>query len=95
VLLGAEIPQWYSAGPRAGCSGGSSPGRGWEFFSLPPCTDRLWGPPPIHLVPGALSLGGKRPGREADKSPPSSGDVKNEWSYTFTPPVRVHGVMLS
>jgi len=24
--------------------GGSSPGTGWEFFSLPPRTDRLWGP---------------------------------------------------
>jgi hypothetical protein len=29
-------------------------------------------------VPGALSLGVKRPGREADHSPPSSADVK-EW----------------
>jgi hypothetical protein len=29
-----------------GCMiGGLSPGRGWEFFSSPPCPDRLWGPP--------------------------------------------------
>jgi len=29
---------------------------GWEFFSSPPRSDRLWGPtqPPIQLVPGAL-----------------------------------------
>jgi hypothetical protein len=27
-----------------------------------------------------------KPGREADHSPPSSAKVKNEWSYTFTPP---------
>jgi hypothetical protein len=24
---------------------GSSPDRDWEFFSSPPCPDRLWGPP--------------------------------------------------
>jgi hypothetical protein len=23
---------------------GSSPGRGWEFFSFTPCPDWLWGP---------------------------------------------------
>jgi hypothetical protein len=32
--------------------------------------------PPIQCVPGALSLGVKRPGREADHSPPSSAEVK-------------------
>jgi hypothetical protein len=32
--------------------------------------------PPIQWVPGALSLWVKRPGREADHSPPSSADVK-------------------
>jgi hypothetical protein len=26
----------------------------------------------------------KRPGRDADKSPPSSAEVKNKWSYTST-----------
>jgi hypothetical protein len=34
--------------------------------------------PPIQWVPGALSLGIERPGREADHSPPSSAEVK-EW----------------
>jgi hypothetical protein len=34
--------------------------------------------PPIQWVPGALSLGVKQPGREADHSPPSSAEVK-EW----------------
>jgi hypothetical protein len=29
-------------------------------------------------------LGVKRPGREADHSPPSSDEDKNAWSYTFT-----------
>jgi hypothetical protein len=32
--------------------------------------------PPIQWIPGALSLGVKRPGREADHSPPSSTEVK-------------------
>jgi hypothetical protein len=41
--------------------------------------------PPIQWVPGALSLGLKRPGREADHSPPSGAEVKNAWSYTSTP----------
>jgi hypothetical protein len=41
--------------------------------------------PPIQWVPGALSLGVKRPRREADHSSPSSAEVKNAWSYTFTP----------
>jgi hypothetical protein len=40
--------------------------------------------PPIQWVTGALSLGVKRPGREADQSPPSSAAVKNAWSYTST-----------
>jgi hypothetical protein len=31
---------------------------------------------PIQWVPGALSLGVKRAGREADYSPPSSAEVK-------------------
>jgi hypothetical protein len=34
--------------------------------------------PPIQWVPGALSLGVKRPGPEADRSPPYSTDVR-EW----------------
>jgi hypothetical protein len=32
--------------------------------------------PPIQWVPGALYLGVKRPGREADHSPPSGAKVK-------------------
>jgi hypothetical protein len=40
-------------------------------------------------------LGIKRRGVEADHSPPSSVEVKNAWSYTSTPPIRLHGVVLS
>jgi len=46
-------------------------------------------------VPGALSLGVKRPGSEAHHSPPSSAEIKNAWNFMFTPPVRLHGVVLS
>jgi hypothetical protein len=51
--------------------------------------------PPIQWVLGALSLGVKRPRREADHSPPSSAEVTNVWIYTSTPPIRLHGVVLS
>jgi hypothetical protein len=51
--------------------------------------------PPIQWVPGALSLGVKSQGREADHSPTPSAEFKNAWSYTFTPTIRLHGVVLS
>jgi hypothetical protein len=44
--------------------------------------------------PGALSLGIKWPEREADHSPPSRAQVKNEWSYNSAPPIRLHGAVL-
>jgi hypothetical protein len=36
----------------------------------------------------------KRSGDEADHSPPSSAEVKNAWSCTSTPPIRLRGVVL-
>jgi hypothetical protein len=56
------------------------------------------GPQPASYPVGtarALSLRAKRPGSEADRSPASSAEVKNEWSYTSTPPIRLHGVVFS
>jgi hypothetical protein len=50
--------------------------------------------PPIQWAPGALSLGIKRPGRDVDHSPPPSDEAKNAWSYTSTPSIRFHGVVL-
>jgi hypothetical protein len=38
----------------------------------------------IQWVPGSLSPGVKRPGREAHTSSPFSSEVKNTWSYTTT-----------
>jgi hypothetical protein len=40
----------------------------------------------------ALSPCVKWPGREVDHIPTSSTDLKNEWSYTSTHPIRLHGV---
>jgi len=36
-----------------------------------------------------------RPGREADHSPPSSAEDENAWNYTSTPPICLHGVVLT
>ena len=38
-------------------------------------------------VAGSLSWGVKRPGRGVDHPPPSSAEVKKEWSYTSTVPL--------
>jgi len=45
--------------------------------------------------PIVISLGIKRPAREADRSPPSGSEFKNEWSYTSTHLVRLCGVVLN
>jgi hypothetical protein len=42
--------------------------------------------PPIQWVSGALSPGIKRPGREADYSPPTTAEVKKTWIYISTTP---------
>jgi hypothetical protein len=46
---------------------------------------------PIQCVLGRLYQGQKRPGREADHSPPYSGEVKNEWTHTSTHLTCHHG----
>jgi hypothetical protein len=51
--------------------------------------------PPIKWVPGALSLGIERLGREADHSHPSSAEVK-EWMELYLHfPISLQGVVLS
>jgi hypothetical protein len=35
---------------------------------------------------GGFSPGVKRPGREADNSPPTTAEVMKMWIYTTTPP---------
>jgi hypothetical protein len=57
---------------------GSIPRRGRGFFSIPQLLDRPWSPPSF-LSSGnqGLSLGVKRPGREAYHTL-SSAEIKNE-----------------
>jgi hypothetical protein len=51
--------------------------------------------PPRPVGSGVLSLRVKRPGREADHSPPSSADVKEYVELYIHSPIRLHGVVLS
>jgi hypothetical protein len=52
--------------------------------------------PPIQRVPGAHSLGVKRPGRESDHSPPSSAEVKDCVElYLHSPNTSWRGTQLS
>jgi hypothetical protein len=51
--------------------------------------------PPIHWVPGALSVGVKRPERETDHLPPSSAEVKNAWSCTSILPIHLQFMVLN
>jgi hypothetical protein len=64
---------------------------GSRIFSSPRHSDRSTPAlgstqPPIQWVPGALSPGVKRPGREDAHSAPASAEVKKMWIYTSTPP---------
>jgi hypothetical protein len=56
---------------------------GQKIFLLATASKLALGPTqtPFQWVPGALSLGKRRMGSEADHSPPSGADVKNEWTY--------------
>jgi hypothetical protein len=64
----------------------SIPGRGkWFSFSTPQCPDRFWNSPSLsNVYRGCFPLRVKRLGREADHSPPSSAQVKNDG--TLPPP---------
>jgi len=54
-----------------------------------------WKEKNYHSLSGIEPRSSMRPGREADHSLPSSAEVKNAWSYTSTPPIHLHGVVLS
>jgi hypothetical protein len=52
-------------------------------------------PPDSYPVGTGGSLPGvKRPGIEADHSPPCSAEVKNDWKYTSNSSIRLHGVII-
>jgi hypothetical protein len=67
---------------------------GSRIFSTPSRPTLGSAQPPIQWVQGALSPGVKRPGREADHSPPSSAEIKEMWIYTSTPTPSWHSAEL-
>jgi hypothetical protein len=76
----------YSAGLRPGWSGFECrQGLGISLFTT--MSISAVGPTllSIQWVSESLSLEVKRPGREADHSPPSSSEIKNAWSYICAP----------
>jgi hypothetical protein len=79
-----SIVTGYGLGDR-----GSIPDGGRGFFLYPLRPSRLWGPPSL-LYNGCRRFfpGGRaRPGRDADHSPPSSGEVKREYElHLLSPP---------
>jgi len=70
-----------------------NPSRVKVLFSSPPLPDRLWAP--LNFIfnehQGSL-LEVKHPGCDVDHSPPSSAEMKNELSYTFTLLICLYGV---
>jgi hypothetical protein len=73
ALTDQSVQRW-ATGWKIGVLGFHSR-RGLGIFLFTTASRTALGPTqlPIHWVPGALSLGVKRQGREADHSPPSSG----------------------
>ena len=69
----------------------ASGGKKFSLLQNRPCP--LWGPHNL-LVNGYWCSfpGAKRPGSEIDSSLLPSVGIKNEWSYTFAPPVHLHGM---
>jgi hypothetical protein len=59
---------------------GSIPGRGWDFSSSPPRSDRFWAHPASYPLGSRGSFPGvKRRESEANHSPPSSAEVFMAW----------------
>jgi hypothetical protein len=67
----------------------SIPGKDNRFLSYLQVHTRPWGPPGYSMSTGALSPCLKRPGRQADPSPPSSAEMRNQWSCTFISPYAI------
>jgi hypothetical protein len=63
------------------------------LHSVPPALGPIQ--PSIQLVPGALSPEIKRPECETDHSPLPYAKVKNACTYTSTPLMRLHGMVLN
>jgi hypothetical protein len=62
-------------------------------MSLSKLPEILWDHPAFYSMGfEVLCRGVKRPGREVNSLSPSSSEVKNDWSYTSIPPLRLPGV---
>jgi len=68
---------------------------GFLLFAIASRPDLGTTQPLIQWQPGALFPGIKLPGCVTDYSPLPSAEVKNAWSYTPTPSIRLHGVGLT
>jgi hypothetical protein len=86
--------QWCSPRLLAGWSGVRVPTEA-ENFLFTTLSRPALGPtqPPIQWEQGALFLWVKRPCSENDNSPPFRAEVKNAWSCTSTPPIRLRGIL--
>jgi hypothetical protein len=63
----------------------TSSGRSSRFSPFPKSLDRLWGPHNLLFKDSEFFRGGKRPATEDKLLPPSTAEVKNDWSYTAGP----------
>jgi hypothetical protein len=73
---------------RAGRSGVRIPSMARDFFF--PKTAQTDAGASYSMRTGVLPWGVQLPGREVDHWSPPSAEIKNEWSYTTTLPIRLH-----
>jgi hypothetical protein len=90
-IIESGIAQWYSGRLRAGRSGVRFLAGDENCFPH----HRVQAGSGARPVSYPMSTWVSFPGREADRSPPSSAEVNNAWNYTFTPSIRLNGAALS
>jgi hypothetical protein len=94
TIVGARIAQWYSTRLQTGCSGVWVLAGAGNFSLFPFRLALVPSQPPIQWVPRDLSIGVKQPRCEADRSPPTSAEVKECMELYLHSPIRLHGVLL-
>ena len=71
---------------------GSNSGRRKSFLYLKNVQTSSGTHPASYSVGTRVFPGVKQAGHEVNDLPPSSSKIENEWSYTSTPPIYLHGV---